>query len=421
MFGYDRDCSDWRGRIGGDTITVTRWRRPRLAARGLRRHVAGRRLVQRHSSDVLGYEFGEKPFDPFTQPARRRERGRRVGLPAGRPVPGRQRRHRRQRAVRRHCRHGALPSVGFTAYGGGGNDLIIGSQAGDHLAGGSGDDEIHGDRGVDHIYGDSGVNVDILTRAPDDQHHATPARGRRSIPNQSQQRHDDRAHASPVADPLDAGRDVIYGDGPGTVAGGPESAYDDVIFGDHGAVIQNVVDPNLPDAAPAEDPDDDARRRSGGSSRGHYQNGNDDVIFGNLGRDIIIGGAGHDMADGDEADDLVFGDNVVRLLRRINETNAGDRHHQPALPDAGRNAALQPHRPRSAGYATPNADTSGQLLLQLMAARRSRELPRPGRRAVVGRVRGDYASAAHLRLRRRGSPASAASATTTWPAARPTT
>ena len=29
-----------------------------------------------------------------------------------------------------------------------GDDLIYGSQAGDHLAGGSGDDEIHGNRGV---------------------------------------------------------------------------------------------------------------------------------------------------------------------------------------------------------------------------------------------------------------------------------
>ena len=55
-------------------------------------------------------------------------------------------------------------TVGFTAYGGAGNDLIIGSQAGDHLAGGSGDDEIRGEGGTDHIYGDSGVNVNILTR-----------------------------------------------------------------------------------------------------------------------------------------------------------------------------------------------------------------------------------------------------------------
>ena len=59
------------------------------------------------------------------------------------------------------------PTVGFTAYGGLGDDLIIGSQAGDHLAGGSGDDEIRGLRGVDHIYGDSGVNVDVFTRALD--------------------------------------------------------------------------------------------------------------------------------------------------------------------------------------------------------------------------------------------------------------
>ena len=64
----------------------------------------------------------------------------------------------------------ALPSVGFTAYGGAGNDLIIGSQAGDHLAGGSGDDTILGLRGVDHIYGDSGVNVNILTRGLHDRH-----------------------------------------------------------------------------------------------------------------------------------------------------------------------------------------------------------------------------------------------------------
>ena len=60
-----------------------------------------------------------------------------------------------------------FPSVGFTAYGGLGDDLIIGSQAGDHLAGGSGDDEIRGLRGVDHIYGDSGINVNLFTRELD--------------------------------------------------------------------------------------------------------------------------------------------------------------------------------------------------------------------------------------------------------------
>src|SRR5262249_14039032 len=142
---------------------------------------------------------------------------------------------------------GALPSVGFTAYGGAGNDLIIGSQAGDHLAGGSGDDEIRGLRGVDHIYGDSGVNVDILTRAltisTTDASPLPPLTP--SLLSSINNGTTIEPYPSPVRDLMIAGRDVIYGDGPGTVTGGPESAYDDVIFGDHGAVTQYVVDPNL--------------------------------------------------------------------------------------------------------------------------------------------------------------------------------
>jgi hypothetical protein len=58
--------------------------------------------------------------------------------------------------------HWASESV--TMYGGANDDLIIGSQAGDHLAGGSGDDRIFGQGGNDHIYGDSGVNIDVNTR-----------------------------------------------------------------------------------------------------------------------------------------------------------------------------------------------------------------------------------------------------------------
>ena len=61
-------------------------------------------------------------------------------------------------------RDGALPAVGFVAYGGAGDDTIYGSQAGDYLAGGSGDDLIFGERGSDQIYGDNGVNVDVITR-----------------------------------------------------------------------------------------------------------------------------------------------------------------------------------------------------------------------------------------------------------------
>src|SRR5207244_2963310 len=139
-----------------------------------------------------------------------------------------------------------LPSVGFTAYGGAGNDLIIGSQTGDHLAGGSGDDEIRGERGADHIYGDSGVNVNILTRGLtiDVENHSPGPEITRAgfIDNGTTI----EPTPSPVADLMDAGRDLIYGEGAGTILGGPQSAYDDIIFGDHGAVTQQVVDPNLP-------------------------------------------------------------------------------------------------------------------------------------------------------------------------------
>src|SRR5262249_56912342 len=119
-------------------------------------------------------------------------------------------------------------------------------------------------------------------------------------------------YASPVRDLMIAGRDVIYGEGTGTVTGGPESAYDDVIFGDHGAVVQNVIDPNLPDALPQKIQTTtlDSIRRI--ESRA-LQNGADDVIFGNLGRDLIVAGAGHAMADAAGADDLVFADNMSRL------------------------------------------------------------------------------------------------------------
>jgi Ca2+-binding RTX toxin-like protein len=46
---------------------------------------------------------------------------------------------------------GALRNAGIVAYGGAGDDTIIGTQGGDHLAGGSGNDTIRGQRGVDLI------------------------------------------------------------------------------------------------------------------------------------------------------------------------------------------------------------------------------------------------------------------------------
>ena len=184
---------------------------------------------------VDGYEFGDKPFNPFIFVPDARERGRRVGVPARQPVPLAGNDVIDASALFADIVCDAtcsnLPTVGITAYGGAGNDTIIGSQTGDHLAGGSGDDTILGLRGNDHIYGDSGVNVDVLTRGL-------------TIPT---------ANAGFTSANVDLllvpGHDTLYGEGAGTIgtAGtGTETGFDDVIFGDHGRVTQLVADPNQP-------------------------------------------------------------------------------------------------------------------------------------------------------------------------------
>jgi Ca2+-binding RTX toxin-like protein len=96
---------------------------------------------------------------------------------------------------------------------------------------------------------------------------------------------------------------------------------DDVVFGDHGAVIQQVIDPNLPDVRLQKIQTTRISSIRAIESRA-YQNGNDDTIFGNRDRDVLVGGAGHDMIDGDEADDLIFGDQVF-LLRRLLGADTG--------------------------------------------------------------------------------------------------
>ena len=117
---------------------------------------------------VKGQEFGPKPFDPFWKVPESQNEDDEWLMPVADPYDffGNDIIDASGLFSWIVCTTTAcqLPSVGFTAYGGEGNDLIIGSQAGDHLAGGSGDDTILGLRGADHIYGDGGVNVDIFTR-----------------------------------------------------------------------------------------------------------------------------------------------------------------------------------------------------------------------------------------------------------------
>ncbi|MDQ0612685.1 hypothetical protein QF046_000326 [Microbacterium sp. W4I4] len=272
--------------------------------------------------DNLGMEFGPKPFDPFTYiPDAENEDDEWIfGLAnpydfSGDDIID-------ASGLFAELAPANLPSVGITAYGGLGDDLIIGSQAGDHLAGGSGDDELRGQRGVDHIYGDSGVNVDVLTRALEiatiNRSPRPGVTGAGFIPNGTTLTPTAGGVAGIVDDLLVAGYDLIHGEGaPGLGLGSfivnagaqPDSAYDDIVFGDHGAVDQDVADPNEPDAR-LQKIQTTALSTVIRIRSVNLDKGADDVIFGGLGRDVLIGGAGNDMADGDAADDILFGDAV---------------------------------------------------------------------------------------------------------------
>jgi Ca2+-binding RTX toxin-like protein len=192
---------------------------------------------------------------------------------------------------------GALPTVGITAYGGAGDDTIIGTQTGDHLAGGSGTDRILGQRGTDLIYGDSGYNVNVITREL-------------FVVNNN-------ISSKPNADLLAAAADVIHGDGYGSSPSTFLDDFADVVIGDKGEIFQNVLGARdttqmqtglqrIQTTAIATLRDVESR---------NLQSGGDDWLYGTAGRDVMVGGPGHDAIDGGTLDDLVFGDNVVLTWR----------------------------------------------------------------------------------------------------------
>ena len=196
---------------------------------------------------------------------------------------------------------GALRPIGLTIYGGPGNDLIIGSQTGDQLAGGSGDDAIMGERGKDFIYGDSGFNVNLLTRG------LTVAVVGTGPAGYSAAKFTDK-------DNLIAGQDLLYGEGPGSepsATADTNGNYDDVIFGDHGLVTQDVAGPrDVTKPVPGLPQDLQTTLRSRVITSLQVDNGANDTIYGNVGEDVLIGGTGDDAIDGGTGRDLIFGDHV---------------------------------------------------------------------------------------------------------------
>ena len=334
-----------------------------------------------HPYDTLGYEFGPKPFDPFTYiPDAENEDDEWVFGLADPYTVGRQRHHRRAQPVRGPALHHAhlrrLPTVGFTAYGGIGDDLLIGSQTGDFLAGGSGDDEIRGLRGADQIYGDSGVNVDVLTRRLTiDTVNASPLptiTGAGFLNNGTTI----EPYPSPARDfMLVAGRDLIFGDGPGTVGighpGHPAAATT--------TSCSATTAPSSRTSSTRTSPTPGCRRSrppagrrsavdepTGDTLRGiesrTLQNGDDDIIFGGDGRDVLVGGDGNDMADGGNQDDFVFGDNMI-MTRTIGDWTSP--HFQTLC---GTLLYSRTDRPAACGYPATgpgslSQDNSGLLLV----------------------------------------------------------
>jgi Ca2+-binding RTX toxin-like protein len=318
VFGYDTTL-DGGKRVGGDHIVVTGGAGPNSPLVIYGDTSQDGVWYSGHAHDVLGMEFGEKPFDPFPQLTDGENEDDEWVFPLANPYKLAGNDVIDASALFASAPAGSLPSVGFTAYGGAGNDTIYGSQAGDHLAGGSGDDLIIGNRGVDHIYGDSGVNVSVFTRALSfDTIDASPLPS--ADPNTKTNGTTIQPVKSKLRDRMDAGRDVIFGDGASHLGYGPSSVasdgvlgdFDDIIFGDHGVIDMFVDDPNLPDFIPGmlQRIQTTELRFVLAIESAQLQKGDDDVVFGGLDRDVIVGGAGHDMLDGDQQDDRIFGDNV---------------------------------------------------------------------------------------------------------------
>ncbi|OWK21138.1 hypothetical protein AJ88_20780 [Mesorhizobium amorphae CCBAU 01583] len=243
-------------------------------------------------------------------------------------------------------------------------------------AGGSGDDLIIGNRGADHIYGDSGINVNIFTRQLFiDTVDNSPLPS--ANPDADTNGTTIKPVKSSVRDLMNAGDDLIFGDGASHLGYGPSSIaaagvlgdFDDIIFADHGVIEMFVDDPNLPSVLKQRIQTTELVLVTGIKSA-ELQNGGDDVVFGGLDRDVIVGGAGHDLLDGDQQDDRVFGDNVYMSRQGGADGNLLDDTFSLRFQTlAGTLMYSRTDRPMPAGLGTVNADNSGLLLVDSIARR----------------------------------------------------
>lgn len=204
-----------------------------------------------------------------------------------------------------HCR----------AYGGDGNDILIGGSASDLLVGGPGDDDLDGQGGDDSIVG--GLGDDALTGgdgndvlvAGDGDDNLDGGLGDDSL---SGGVGDDELDAGDGNDTLDAGPGadgLAGGDGNDRLAAGPGDDFldagpgDDTLLGGDGNDFLDSGDGNdvLVGGAGDDEMDGGAGddRLSGG--------GDDDLLTGGDGADTLIGGSGADGLDGGNGNDRLDG------------------------------------------------------------------------------------------------------------------
>jgi hypothetical protein len=188
--------------------------------------------------------------------------------------------------------NGQLPPIGLTVYGGPGNDIILGSQAGDQIAGGSGNNTILGERGANDIYGADGFNVNLITR-------------QLQIVTTNSSTYPDR-------DPLQAGNNLIYGNIPGDyTTTDVYGDYDNTIFGALGVITQDTTGPrDTTQSLPSLPQDLQTTLRNRKVVSAALQNAGNNIIYGSGGQNILIGSSGTDSIGGGNERDLIFGDNV---------------------------------------------------------------------------------------------------------------
>ncbi|MDF2181792.1 LEPR-XLL domain-containing protein [Neptuniibacter sp. CAU 1671] len=188
-------------------------------------------------------------------------------------------------------------------FGNGGNDEIYGGANGDFLFGNDGNDTIEGAAGRDVIFGDDG-EVEIFEAGDA----ILPSGVYASSTFDPKRLATKNAATSSGNDIIDGGVDddfIFGGDGLDTI-GGDDGA--DLIFGDNGQALfefHSSIGISLFTFAASTD----------------HAYGDDDIIYGDLGKDIIIGGAGNDQIFGDrdgdsQSDDIIAGDHV-ELTREL--------------------------------------------------------------------------------------------------------